>query len=158
MPKTSPLTASLMAFAGFKPADKTARLKEDHPEVDLALQRIVGDPSLGSRSLLGQSSPATGDSRIPNPLSPIEGDDIFFTGLIPGARFQSHDGQWWDILEYDWEGKVTIQNCMYPRRGGIVSIQSVRQSIYSWLEPISQVVPPPPPGVDYGTLEVRIVE
>ena len=153
------LAASLSAVAGIGP--KTAasvHFKDDHPASDVDLQNIVGDPDDTAISTFAQRKPNPGDQQLPNPLSPIEGDEIFFTYLIPGARFQAHDGSWWDIEEYDWDGKVAIRDPWNARRFSIVSVYDIRRSIHSWIEPVQQRVPPPPPGYDYGTISVRVVD
>ena len=147
-----------MALDPKKLARKVAGIlcSEDHPNVDADLQSMVGDPDDTRISTFAQFKPNPGNLQMPNPLSPIEGDEIFFAYLIPGAAFQSHDGQQWTILDYPWQGVVTIENRWYPRITPQVSVYDVRRSIDQWIEPIQQTVPPPPPGVDYGTLKVRI--
>jgi hypothetical protein len=114
------------------------------------LQDIVGVAE-DALSIFAQTSPPPGVGEIDNPLSPIHGDQIFFTYLWVGARFQSHDGQWWEIDEYDGWGKIGLHNVWYPRMQAIVSVADVRRSIYAWIEPIQQVVPPAPAGVVYGS-------
>jgi hypothetical protein len=84
----------------------------------------------------------------------LEGDEIFFAYMIPGAR----DGSQWDILDYLWQGYIHIENRWYPRLQGRVSIGDIRRSMEQWIEPIQQYVPPPPPGVDYGALLVKITD
>src|SRR5208337_2185276 len=96
--------------------------------------------------------------QLPNPLSPVEGDEMFFMYMIPGATFQAHDGSQWTILEYTWDGAVHIENRWYPRLNAIVSIDHVRQSISQWVDPIQITVPAPPPGVDYSSLSVKVVK
>jgi hypothetical protein len=44
--------------------------------------------------------------QLPNPLSPLEGDEIFFAYMISGASFQARDGSQWDILGYPWQGST----------------------------------------------------
>lgn len=139
---------------------KQARIlcEEDIPNSNPELQRMVGDPDDVRVSTFAQTKPNPGSLQLPNPLSPIEGDEVFFAYMIPGAVFQSHDGSQWNILDYPWQGMVHIENRWYPRINAQVSVYDVRRSIDQWVEPIQQTVPPPPPGVDYGTLKVRIVD
>jgi hypothetical protein len=131
---------------------------EEQPLDSLKLQEIIGDPDTQPLSWNSQSKPSTGDTLVRDPNSPIEGDDIFFNGLFEGARFADKNGDWWDILSYDWEGAVTIQNVWRPRIVAVVSIQDIRRSIHSWTEPILQRVPPLAAGVDYGIVETREVK
>jgi hypothetical protein len=162
MSKRMSTASALLEFAGIKAETpkqaSNPRLQQDIPNIDPKLQALVGDPNRGGISMFSQTSPEVGEGLLANPLSPTEGDDIFFTGLMPGSRFQSRDGQWWDILEYEWEGKVLIQNTWRPMLQAAVSVQDVRRSIYCWLEPFTQVVPDPPAGVDYGVIETRSVK
>ena len=139
---------------------KQARIlcEDDVPNSNPELQRMVGDPDDTRVSTFAQFKPNPGSLELPNPLSPIEGDEIFFMYMIPGAKFQAHDGSQWNILDYPWQGMVHIENRWYPRWNAQVSVYDVRRSIDQWVEPIQQTVPPPPPGVDYGTLKVRIVD
>lgn len=130
----------------------------DEPLTNPELQSMVGDPNDARTSTFAQFKPNPGTLQIPNPLSPIEGDEIFFAYFAPGAAFQSHDGQQWTILDYPWQGVVSIENRWNPRVAPQVSVYDIRRSIDQWIEPIQQTVPPPPPGVDYGTLKVRMVE
>lgn len=60
--------------------------------------------------------------QLPNPLSPLEGDEIFFAYMISGASFQARDGSQWDILGYPWQGYIHIGNRWYPRLHGRVTI------------------------------------
>ncbi len=131
---------------------------DDAPNGNPDLQAMVGDPDDTRTSTFAQFKPNPGDMSLPNPLSPVEGDEIFYAYLIPGAAFQSHDGQQWTILDYPWQGVITLENRWYPRITPQVSVYDVRRSIDQWIEPIQQTVPPPPPGVDYGTLKVRVVD
>jgi len=39
-----------------------------------------------------------------------------------------------------------------------VSIGDIQRSIHQWIEPITQTVPPPPPGVDYSALPVKVMD
>jgi hypothetical protein len=153
------LASSLLAAAGVS-ADKRANAftsPEDQPVNNVKLQEIVGDPDTYPLSWSNQNTPATGNTPTANPLSPVQGDEAFFAGLFDGARFQANDGSWWDIESYDFEGQVTIRNVWYPRTEAVVSVQDVRRSIHSWIEPFLQRVPPLPIGVDYGAIEVKQV-
>jgi broad specificity phosphatase PhoE len=139
---------------------KTARVlcEEDHPNPDQGLQAMVGDPEDVRTSTFAQFKPNPGTLQLPNPLSPIEGDEIFFAYMLPGAVFQAHDGSEWNILYYDGGGKIQIENRWYPRISWFVSIGDIRRSIHQWIEPITQTVPPPPPGVDYSALPVKVMD
>ena len=139
---------------------KTARIlcEEDHVNADSTLQIMVGDPNDSRTSTFVQFKPNPGSMQLPNPLSPIEGDEIFFAYLIPGAIFQAHDGTEWWIDSYTAPDEISISNRWYPRINAFVSINDIRRSIHQWVEPITQTVPPPPPGVDYSALPVRIVD
>ena len=139
-------------------AKSASVLCDDHQEINPELQRLVGDPDDVAVGVFSQMKPNPGTMQLPNPLSPIEGDEIFFTYLWPGAVFQSHDGQQWQIEAYDWTGQIEITNRWYPRQHAQVSVYDVRRSIHSWVEPIQQLVPPPPPGVRYDAQPVKIVE
>lgn len=132
---------------------------DDAGAINPELQRIVGDPDDAPVSTFVQLKPTTGYRQIPNPLSPIEGDDIFFTYFLSGAVFQSHDGQQWEIESAEFaDGRAVIVNRWYPRQRANVAIDDVRRSIHSWVEPVQQVIPPPPPGVSYIAQPVRIVD
>lgn len=133
-------------------------LGEPEPAVNSELQRMVGDPADTRVSTFAQFAPNPGGLLLPNPLSPVEGDEIFFAYCWPGAAFMSHDGQQWTIEAYDWTGQMEISNRWYPRIRAQVSVYDVRRSIHSWIEPVQQIVPPPPPGVRYDAQPVRIVE
>ena len=139
---------------------KTARIlcEDEQPNADTTLQAIIGDPADARSSTFVQFKPNPGTMQLPNPLSPIEGDDIFFSYMWAGAVFQSHDGKEFMIDSYLSPNEIEITNRWYPREHAIVSISDVRRSIHQWIEPIQQVVPPPPPGVDYAALPVRIVD
>jgi hypothetical protein len=139
---------------------KTARVLDDTDQVNVSadLQQMLGDADDTRVSTFAQFKPNPNTSQIPNPMSPIEGDDIFWAYMISGAAYQANDGSQWTILDYDWEGKVEVENRWYPRIHAVVSVADVRRSIDSWIEPIQQKVPPPPAGVDYAALPVRIVE
>jgi len=131
---------------------------DDHPNINPELQATVGDPDDHRTSWAIQTKPNPGVLQLPNPLSPVEGDEMFFMYMIPGATFQAHDGSQWTILEYTWDGAVHIENRWYPRLNAIVSIDHVRQSISQWVDPIQITVPAPPPGVDYSSLSVKVVK
>lgn len=139
---------------------KQARVldESDLPNVNPKLQTMVGDPDDTRSSTFAQFKPNPGNLQLPNPLSPLEGDEIFFAYMIPGACFQSCDGSQWTILDYPWQGVVHIENRWYPRVQGQVGLNDVRRSIEQWVEPIQQFVPAPPPGVDYGAMPVKIVD
>ena len=144
-----------------KSARKTAAtllVRDDHPSSNTKLQTIMGDPLDQPISAFAQFYPNPGSTQIPNPLSPIEGDACFFTYMIPGAVFQSHDGQQWVIEDYNAAAYgVELYNRWYPRLRAFVNLDDVRRSIHSWVEPVQTVVPPPPPGVNYFGQPVRIV-
>ena len=156
------LTASLLAVAGIKAEEpkraSSLRLKEDFPNIDPRLQALIGDPDQQHTSIFTQTDPDVGHNMLANPLSPVQGDEIFFTGLIPGARFEDLSGQWWDIEDYDFEGKVRVSNPWRPRQTVTTSVDVIRKCIHSWLEPVLQRVPPAPANADYGVIDVRIVE
>ncbi len=139
---------------------KTARVlcEGDHPNADSDLQAMVGDPTDTRTSTFAQFHPNPGTMQLPNPLSPIEGDEIFFAYMLPGAVFQAHDGSEWNILFYDGADSIQIENRWYPRISWFVSIGDIRRSIHQWIEPITQTVPPPPPGVDYSALPVKVMD
>jgi hypothetical protein len=139
---------------------KTARVLCEDEEVnsDSTLQSMVGDPADARTSTFVQIKPNPGTMQLSNPMSPVEGDEIFFAYMIPGAIFQAHDGSEWWILTYTAPDEIQIENRWYPRLNAIVSINDIRRSIHQWIEPVTQTVPPPPPGVDYGALPVKIVD
>jgi broad specificity phosphatase PhoE len=145
------LTDAVMKIAG-------VLCEADHPNDDQELQAIVGDPLDTRTSTFAQFKPNPGTLQMPNPLSPIEGDEIFFAYMIPGAVFQAHDGSEWNILFYDNADSIQIENRWYPRITWYVSIGDIRRSIHQWIEPVTQTVPPPPPGVDYSSLPVKIMD
>jgi hypothetical protein len=132
--------------------------EEDHPNADQDLQVIVGDPTDVRTSTFAQFEVNPGTLQLPNPLSPIQGDEIFFAYMIPGAVFQAHDGSEWNILFYGSPDEIQIENRWYPRIQSIVAIGDIRRSIHQWIEPVTQTVPPPPPGVDYSALPVKIMD
>lgn len=133
--------------------------KDDHASTNSKLQAIVGDPLDQPVSAFAQFKPNPGTMQMPNPMSPIEGDEMFFMYLISGAVFQSHDGQQWEIEDINQGAYgVLIFNRWYPRQRAQVNIDDVRRSIHSWVEPVQVVVPPPPPGVSYIGQPVRIID
>jgi hypothetical protein len=153
------LARSLVAAAGVS-ADKRANAftsQEDQPVDNVKLQEIVGDPDTFPLSWSAQFTPSAGSVQMANPLSPVGGDEAFLSGLFDGARMQAMDGSWWDIESYDFEGSVTIRNVWYPRISAVVSIQNLRASIHSWIEPFLQRVPPLPVGANYGVLDTHEV-
>jgi hypothetical protein len=131
---------------------------EEPTAINPELQSLVGDPDDVAIGVFSQKRTNPGSLQLPNPLSPIQGDEVFFTYLWPGAVFQSHDGQQWVIEAYDFYGQIEITNRWYPRQRAQVSLMDIRHSIDQWVEPIQQVVPPAPPGVNYDAQNVRIVE
>jgi len=143
-----------------KTADGSMLTLEDRlPSESTKLQAIVGDPLDQPVSAFAQFYPNTGNMQTPNPLSPLEGDSCFFMYMIPGAVFQSHDGQQWVIENYNaGPYGVELYNRWYPRLRAFVNLDDVRRSIHSWVEPVQTVVPPPPPGVSYIGQPVRIVD
>jgi hypothetical protein len=86
---------------------------------------------------------------LANPLSPVQGDETFYTFLIPGSVFQAHDGSQWLVLEYEWDARVYIENRWYPAISANVSVEDVRRSIDAWVDPVYVKVPPPIPGIKY---------
>jgi hypothetical protein len=139
---------------------KTARVldESDTPNSNPKLQAIVGDPDDTRVSTFAQFGPNPGSMQLPNPLSPVEGDEMFWAYMIPGATFQANDGSQWNILDYPWMGNVEIENRWYPRIHAWVSIHDIRRSIEQWVEPVQQYIPAPAPGVDYGAMLVKITD
>jgi len=139
---------------------KTARVldESDIPNGNPTLQVIVGDPDDYRSSPFAQFKPNPGNTQLPNPLSPVEGDEMFFAYMIPGAKFQAHDGSQWNVLDYPWQGIVHIENVWYPRINAQVSLNDVRRSIEQWVEPVQVFIAAPAPGIDYGSLPVKIVD
>ena len=138
---------------------KTAGMLCEEPEaVNPELQRIVGDPDDTRSSTFTQFKPNPGSLQLPNPLSPVEGDELFFAYCWPSAVFQSHDGHQYWIEDIDFDGQAVITDRWYPRVQARVSLYDIRRSIHSWVEPVQVTVPPPPPGVRYDAQPVRIVE
>jgi hypothetical protein len=142
-----------------KTADGSMLIHDDHPSSNTKLQQIMGDSLDQPITPFAQFWPNVGTMQMPNPLSPIEGDACFFTYMVPGAVFQSHDGQQWVIDDYNGGPYgVQIYNRWYPRLRAWVNVDDIRRSIHSWVEPVQVVVPPPPPGVNYIGQPVRIVD
>lgn len=139
---------------------KTARVldESDLPNGNPELQAMVGDPDDNRSSAFAQMKPNPGNTQLPNPLSPIEGDEMFFAYMIPGAKFQARDGSQWNILDYPWQGIVHIENVWYPRINAQVSLNDVRRSIEQWVEPVQVFIAAPAPGIDYGAMPVKIVD
>jgi hypothetical protein len=139
---------------------KSARIlcEDEQPNSDSSLQALVGDPNDARSSTFVQFKPNPGTLQLPNPLSPVEGDEIFFSFMQPGSRFQAHDGTEWLIQNYVSPDEIEIYNIWYPSLQAIVSLYDIRRSIHQWTNPITQIVPPPPPGVDYAAQPVKIVD
>ena len=146
------LTKSLIASMEKK---GNAFTMAEQPTDNANLQAIIGDPNTFPLSWSAQFLPTDGLPLTANPLSPVEGDEIFFSGMFDGARMQAMDGSWWDIVEYNFEGSIKIQNVFYPRIIAVVSLQDIRRSIHSWIEPFLQRVPPAADGIDYGILRTK---
>lgn len=159
MPDMKNLSRALAGFIGAEPKQANAFTSMDEIPVDSAsLQEIIGDPDTHPISWSTQTKPSEGGALQYDPNSPLEGDEIFFSGLFDGAQFQDKNGDWWAILDYQFEGQVQIQNVWRPRTVAVVSIQDIRRSIHAWINPFYQRVPPPPAGVDYGVVETRSVQ
>lgn len=153
----SPLEGKSARFV--KTADGSMLVHDDHPSASTKLQTIMGDSLDQPISAFAQFYSNPGTMQLPNPLSPIEGDACFFMYMIPGAVFQSHDGQQWVVDDYNAAAYgVELYNRWYPRLRAFVNLDDVRRSIHSWVEPVQAVVPPPPPGVTYTGQPVRIVD
>jgi hypothetical protein len=153
------LSKALTGFIGSE--SKTANamtLMDEVPVESVNLQEIIGDPDTNPLSWSAQTTPSTGETLQNDPRSPLNGDEAFFSGLFDGARFCDRRGEWWDIISYEFEGGVHIRNALYSRIQAIVSIQDIRRSIHSWIQPFQQRVPPLAAGVDYGVLDTRVVE
>lgn len=140
--------------------NKTAKVltTDDEPNINPELQAMTGDPDDTRTSTFVQFQPNPGSMQLPNPLSPVEGDEIFFAYLMPGSVFQARDHSEWMIQSYEAPDEIEIYNRWYPRLSGIVSIADIRRSILQWVSPITQTVPPPPPGVDYAAQPVRVMD
>lgn len=74
-------------------------------------------------------------------MSPIGGDSLFYTYLVPGAVFQSKDGEYWDVENVADTGYIRIRNKYYPRQEATRHSSEIRKSIHAWVEPIQQIVP-----------------
>lgn len=136
----------------------TDLLVEDKPETNDKLQDTAGSYQDQATSTFTQFKPDSLNGTKANPMSPVEGDEIFFTYMIPGAIFQANDGSLWNILDYEWDGRVEIENVWYPREHAQVSLDDIRRSIHAWVVPVQQTVPPPPEGVTYGAQTVKVVK
>ena len=130
----------------------------DEQTINSDLQRMVGDPDDVRSSAFAQFKPNPGNLQLPNPLSPIEGDEQFFMYYWPGSVFQSHDGHQYIIEATEFNGRAEIVDRWYPRLRAEVSMYDIRRSIDQWVEPVQIPVPPPPPGVNYDAKPVRVVE
>jgi len=150
------LTQSLTAFCNIGESKvANAFTKPEQPTDNANLQAIIGDPNTFPLSWSAQFKPTDGERLSANPRSPLEGDEIFFSGMFDGARFMDLTGQYWDIANYQFEGGITIINVWYPRIVAVVSLQDIRRSIHSWVEPFLQRVPPAAEGIDYGILRTK---
>jgi len=150
------LTRSLVAAAGCRTANA---LNADESRIDNAtLQEIIGDANTLPLSWSSQFGPSDGGGMKKDMNSPVQGDEIFWSGLMDGARFSDKNGAWWDIVSAPFEGAIVIQNVWYPRIKLFTDLQSLRTSIHSWLEPFLQRVPPPAPDLDYATILTRVVK
>ena len=107
------------------------------------------EPAMDASSQFAQTAPGVQD-QMANPLSPIMQDADFFTYLMPGAVFEAHDGSQWLITDYEWDGRIGIENRWYPRQIANVNTNDVRRSICAWVEPVNVKVPAPIPGVVYN--------
>ena len=83
----------------------------------------------------------------PNMDNPLGGDDAFYNYLIPGAAFRAKDGSEWEVLAYEWDGRVEIQNRWYPTIHANLPVMNIRRSIHAWIDPTYLEVPPMIPGV-----------
>ena len=148
-----------MAFDASELA-KVARVldESDLPNGNPELQAMVGDPDDYRSSPFAQFKPNPGNMQLPNPLSPVEGDEMFFAYMIPGAKFQARDGSQWNVLDYPFQGVVHLENVWYPRINAQVNLNDVRRSIEQWVEPVQVFIAAPAPGVDYGAMPVKIVD
>jgi hypothetical protein len=108
----------------------------------------ISAPSSEATSSFAQTAPGV-QEQMANPLSPIMGDQDFYTYMIPGAVFEANDGSQWLITAYEWDGRVELENRWYPRMIGNVSVNDVRRSIAMWIEPVNVKVPPPLPNINY---------
>lgn len=156
MSDSTKLAAALADTVGVE--TKTANVLTEDFAVNpaSALQGIVG-VDRDAVSAFAQTSPDTGHGALANPFSPMQGDEIFWTYMLPGAVFQAHDNQYFLIESYDFQDKVHISNVWYPRQQGVFDIETIRKSISAWVDPVQITVPPPPVGVNYGTMDVREV-
>lgn len=127
-------------------------LKLDPKKAASLLSEMIGvsadSPTNSMLSWDAQTSPES-SVREPDALSPIGGDEVFFTYLIPGATFRAHDGSEWNVLFYHGTGHVEIENRWLPRQFAQVSVADIRRSIHSWIEPVLVRVPDPIKGLKY---------
>ena len=141
MTNESKLANILASFAGVASSDsedpvsaiqrksgKTASIlvTDDHPSTNMELQFIVGDPDDTAISTFAQFRPNPYSEQIPNPLSPIQGDEIFFMYLGAGSVFQDKSGAQWVIDDYSYNGAIELTNRWYPRMNAIVSVNRRR--------------------------------
>jgi hypothetical protein len=155
MVNSTTLAQTLASAAGVKIANAMTP-RTDMPVTDEKLRLLVGEMG-EQKSTFAQINPGIGNNLEADPNSPLQGDDIFFTYLMPGSQFCDRNGSYWEIDTYDWEGMLELHDIFLPRRRGVVSITDVRRSIAMWTVPVLQVVPPVPVGVDYGVVETREV-
>lgn len=78
-----------------------------------------------------------------NFLSPVDGDQAFYTYFVPGAIFQAKDGSSWQVenLPTEGSGLCRIRNIWYPREEATIPQQKIRETIDMWIYPVIQVVP-----------------
>lgn len=126
--------------------------------INLELQNKVGDPDDSVSSWASQSKPNPQNGQIDNPLSPLQGDDMFFTYIVPGAVFQSRDGNQFEILTPIENNRVRICNRWYPRRQAEVSLGDIRRSIVAIVEPVQLSFPDAPLNVNYDAQLVKVVD
>ena len=137
MPDLKSLTSSLAALVnvGVRKHANAFTMQDDQPVASAKLQEIVGDPDTFPISWSSQSKPAGENAIDKDQNSPLGGDEIFFSGLMDGSRFMDKNGDYWDIVDYQWEGMCLIQNVWRPRTQVPVSIQDIRRSIHSFKRP-----------------------
>ena len=128
MVNSTTLASTLASAAGVKTANAMTP-RTDMPVTDEKLRLLVGEMG-EQRSTFAQINPGIGNNLEADPNSPLQGDDTFFTYLMPGAQMQDLNGDFWEIDSYDFEGAVEIHDVWRPRRRGVVSVQDIRRSIY----------------------------
>jgi hypothetical protein len=153
MVNSTTLAQTLASAAGVKIANAMTP-RTDMPVTDEKLRLLVGEMG-EQKSTFAQINPGIGNNLEADPNSPLQGDDIFFTYLMPGSEFLDKNGSYWQIETYDWEGMLEIFDPWHPRRRAVVSVQDVRRSIAMWTSPVLQTVPPVPVGVDYGVVVTK---